>query len=84
MEKIRKIIIEGVANGILVKIGCLAPLVYGQLELDLFIADLKAYLTNPEATKKIIFERWGIKEELNPANAPLERALPVSEERYVR
>jgi len=68
MKDIRRITIEGVANGIEVKIGC-KTFVYEQENLSRFITDLKSYLNDPQKTTKVLEQRWDIKLE-EPEAAP--------------
>ena len=77
MQKIHHIHIEGASNGILVTVGCMAPFVYAQKDLNQFLTDLSAYLSDPKATQKVIFERWGIEEPISQPEQP----LAVAEER---
>lgn len=61
MKKIQSIMIDGMDNGIFVKVGCLR-LVYQEDDLHDFFIDLKAYFKNPSDAEKEIRKRWKIKE----------------------
>jgi len=71
MKKFYPVRIERASNGIVVHCGCLAPFVYQQDQLDIFLRDLNSYLRDPKGTQAQILSRWEIEEEAHELEHPV-------------
>lgn len=82
MKAFLRIEITPAKNGIKVVVGC-HEFVYQQENLPTFLQDLNLYLKDPEATRKLVFKRWGISDEASPVATSEEvsdRAVDVGED----